>query len=317
MKAQSVGAEDNFFELGGDSLAVIQVQTAILKYGFEIGTQDFYALQTLASICARIDKKLETEEKPITEVERFALAQKNARVPLAGEDLRPADLSCVLLTGANGYLGAHVLSELAGLYNSRVYCIMRANNDEKALQKLRDSLVFYFGESGAERHLENVRVVCGDITQPAFGVPDDLRIEIVQNVRTVIHCAALTSHYGMSETFEKANVLGTEYVAGFCKEEKKPLLHVSTMSVSGTRVPRMPDRIFEFDEGSYHIGQDYSDNEYRKSKFLAEGILLKARGEGLDVRIFRVGNLTARSGRRDVSEGKGQQCLCQPFKICI
>lgn len=294
LNVAAVGPEDNFFEMGGDSLAVIQVQTAILKYGFEIGTQDFYELQTLEAICAHIENKQDLKQKPTTDIERFALAQKNVPVPFAGSDLRPADLCCVLLTGANGFLGAHILGELAALYNSFVYCIIRANNGEEAQKKLQDSLEFYFGSAEAKKILGSVRVVRGDITRPSFGVSEDLQNEIAQNVRTVIHCAAMTSHYGMSEDFEKTNVLGAKNVAGFCLKESKQLLHVSTMSVSGMHVPKEAGKTFIFDETSYYIGQDYTDNEYRKSKFLAEGIMMQAQKEGLGVRIFRVGNLTAR-----------------------
>ena len=301
LKATSIGPKDNFFELGGDSLAVIQVQTAIFKYGFEIGTQDFYELQTLEAVCARIDKKLEVDKKPITDIERFALSLKNVRIPLTDAESRPAGLSCVLLTGANGYLGAHVLAELSGLYNSHVYCIMRANNAEEALRKLENSLVFYFGEGGAEKRLENVQVLCGDIALPGMGIDKALRDELAGRVETVIHCAALTSHYGMSEAFERTNVIGTENVADFCLKERKKMLHVSTMSVAGDRLDGNPAATVDFDETAYYIGQEYDDNEYKKSKFLAEGMLLRMRKEGLSVRIFRVGNLTPR-----LSDGRYQ-----------
>lgn len=294
LKIQEVGPEDNFFYLGGDSLAVIQVQTAMLKYGFEIGTQDFYELQTLRAVCAHIDHQTKTEQKPMTGAERFALTQRDVPLPLAGPDMQPADLGCVLLTGANGFLGAHLLYELVSLYNSHVYCIMRADYAEKAIEKLHKSLVFYFGEEEAKKLSENCEILCGDITRDSLGLDVESKNKVARHLKTVIHCAALTSHYGMSEAFEKTNVAGTENVAGFCLKNKKQLLYVSTMSISGVRVPEEPGKTFLFDETCYYIGQEYSDNEYKKSKFLAEGILIRARKEGLKVRIFRAGNLTAR-----------------------
>jgi len=294
LRVQDIGPADNFFSLGGDSLAVIQVQTAILKFGFEIGTQDFYELQTLQAICDNIDNKIRSKAKTVSRIEKFALLEKNKPAPYFAPDARPADLSCVLLTGANGFLGAHILSELAFLYNSSVYCIMRADCDEEAREKLRISLSFYFGPDGAQKLLENVRVVRGNIALARLGIAEEAEREIAREVKTVIHCAALTSHYGMSEEFERTNVIGTENVADFCLNENKLLLHISTMSVAGSRVANDSDRIFKFDENCYYIGQEYADNEYRKSKFLAEAVVLKAQKEGLAARIFRAGNLTAR-----------------------
>lgn len=301
LKIQDVGLEDNFFHLGGDSLAVIQVQIAILKFKFEINTQDFYELQTLAAICDHIDRKLDAKGSALSDYELYARAQKGIPVPKSSADSPPADLGCVLLTGANGYLGAHILAELVDLYQSHVYCIIRENNLEKCINKLRNSLVFYFGENKAEEYLKNVLVVCGDIARSDLGIPKDTRIQMEESVATVIHCAAFTNHYGMPELFEKTNIQGTTHITEFCLKAKKPLLHVSTMSVSGTHVPEEPAGKFVFDDTCWYIGQEYDGNEYRKSKFLAEGIVLKAREKGLDIRIYRVGNLTARE-----SDGKFQ-----------
>jgi amino acid adenylation domain-containing protein/thioester reductase-like protein len=294
LKVQSVGPADNFFHLGGDSLAVIQVQAAIWKYGFEIGTQDFYEMQTLESICEHIDSKHSLKQAAPSKYDIYASSKKGIPLTPRSADCQPADLSCTLLTGANGFLGAHVLSELVGLYQSRVYCIIRADNDENARQKLKDSLVFYFGKDAAEKILKNVQAVSGEICSPNLGMPDGRSAEIAADIKTVIHCAAITSHYGMPEKFEEINVLGTKYIVEFCLRESKPLLHVSTMSVSGKYV-REDAKTFVFDETCYYIGQEYGSNEYVKSKFFAEGIVHKAREEGLDARIFRAGNLTART----------------------
>ena len=51
----------------------------------------------------------------------------------------------------------------------------------------------------------------------------------------------------------------------------------------------------EFTENDYDIGQIWEDNIYIKSKFLAEGQVLKAAQEGLNAKIFRLGRLVGRA----------------------
>ena len=52
-----IGPDDDFFELGGDSLAVINVQAALLQYGWTVSTKDFYDEKTLRRICRCINTK--------------------------------------------------------------------------------------------------------------------------------------------------------------------------------------------------------------------------------------------------------------------
>ena len=56
-----------------------------------------------------------------------------------------------------------------------------------------------------------------------------------------------------------------------------------------------------FTEKDYYVGQKIADNEYRRSKFEAEGLVLEAVEKGLNARVFRVGTLTGR-----YSDGKFQ-----------
>ena len=53
----------------------------------------------------------------------------------------------VLLTGATGYLGIHILNELLSRYEGRIWCPIRAENDEKALNRLTSMYFYYFGRT--------------------------------------------------------------------------------------------------------------------------------------------------------------------------
>lgn len=287
LKVSGVAPEDSFFALGGDSLSVIKVQAAIFQYGWVIRTQDFYDFQTLREICRRLN----TEEP--AKGRKRAGAKRRGQIP-AYTHLSPVDPRTVLLTGATGYLGAHILRELAD-GRRKVYCLVRGESEEAAKRRLRSRLCFYFGEVMAAAIWKSVLVVNGSIYEEFLGLGAQRYEDLCARVDTVVHCAALTDHIGEAELFHRANVLGTRRMVECARKADAALLHISTVSVSGTQYVRDRQRTGEYTERMYDVGQNYEENEYAKSKFLAEGIVLDAMDAGVNGRIFRVGVLTGRS----------------------
>lgn len=279
LKISAVQPGDSFFALGGDSLGVIKVQAALLQYGWTIRTQDFYEYQTLRGVCSRLNTA-----KTVRKTENEKVYIKEYR------HITPPDMKNILITGATGYLGAHILAELIEKGESKICCLVRGKSHKECTARLREVLVFYFGSS-AQKMMANVQIVQGDITQHHLGIAVHQYNELME-IDTVFHCAAVTDHIGYSTVFQQINVEGTRNIVEFVKDAKAVLLHVSTVSVSGTQYRDDPMRRGEFHENYFDIGQNYEDNEYVKSKFLSEEIVLKAIEQGLNARIFRVGVLT-------------------------
>ncbi len=207
------------------------------------------------------------------------------------EHLKEMKLKSIFITGATGYLGAYILERLADLQNARIYCLVRGRSDKECRQRLRQVLTYYFGIETCAYIFGRVSVIMGDISVVGLGIEPDIYAKL-KKIDTVIHCAALTDHIGHSDDFQRINIDGTHHVVGFAQKMKASLLHISTISVSGTHYTHAPENKGKFSESCYFIGQNYEDNEYTKSKFLAEGIVLDAVSKGLNARIMRVGNLT-------------------------
>ncbi|NLT96682.1 MAG: amino acid adenylation domain-containing protein [Christensenellaceae bacterium] len=285
----NIGPECNFFELGGDSLGVIKVQAAILQYGWSISTRTFYEKQTLRGVCASLNTG-GAASAPAAE----NAAKRTAAVP-DYPHLKPPKMKNILLTGATGYLGALLAAELLKLPDVRLHCLVRAQNDAAAMRRFYDVRAYYFGLAAAPD--SRISVLCGDIAQEGFGLGPRAR-RALEGVDTVIHCAALTDHVGHADMFDRVNVDGTKHAIALAKELDAALLHISTTSVAGTALADGSGEHSVFDEMSYDIGQNYADNDYVRSKFLAEGHVLDAMAGGLNARIFRVGNLTATTDGR-------------------
>ncbi|MHC1695197.1 MAG: amino acid adenylation domain-containing protein [Eubacteriales bacterium] len=280
LKVKNISVNDNFFDLGGDSLSVIKVQAAMYARGLSVNTRDFYALRTLGRISGACGRK--ESDTVIIPMQKKTVSDK-PHVAIK--------LNKVLLTGATGYAGAHILAELVDNYDSEVYCLVRGIDYVNAQNALYNTLCFYFGNK-ADKYMKRVLILNGDISIPGLGINESE--DKLSDISCLIHSAALTSHVGSASDFEKINIKGTINIADFCKKLEIPLLYISTMSVSGTHHLCAEAENIMFDESCYYIGQNYDSNDYVKSKFLAEGILLDEAEEGLDVLIFRAGNLTSR-----------------------
>lgn len=267
-----VGILDDFFDLGGDSLSAFEL-AAILG----INAQELYEYPTVESLAKYLDKNnhFESEDEKV-DVNSLILKDTNENYK--------GSYNCVFLTGATGFLGAHILREL--LKNKvKVVCLVR--NEER----LRQTLGSYFPK---EYKYFNYKVVKGDIEVPHFGLNDKEYAILVDKVDTVIHTAANVHHAGHYEDFERTNVQGTKNVIDFCNDAGATLHYTSTASVSGVGTVAIPKTDKIFDEFVLDIGQKYVQNVYIHSKYKAEEAVLQAREKGLKANIYRIGNLTWR-----------------------
>ena len=277
----NIGIKDDFFDIGGYSLAAFEAAAII-----GVQAQEIYENPTaemLEKALIAMKQRAEEEESHINVNE---LIKHNSSMLLNNE------VKYVLLTGATGFLGSHILRELLRR-ELHVICLVRDKD------KLKKSLQYYFPK---EYEYFRYKVKIGDIEKPKLGLSDDEYATLTHKVDMVIHTAANVSHAGHYADLERTNVMGTQNVIDFCRASGAILQHTSTASVhgSGTVEQRNPDATF--DEFSLDIGQNHTQNVYIHSKYKAEEIVLLAREEGLKANIFRIGNLTWR-----VSDGKFQK----------
>lgn len=277
---RNIGIKDNFFELGGDSLTALEM-AAVLG----IQAQDIYEYPTVEALeqAMLMDEQAATEEDY---VDVNALIQNNSNLVY---DTEP---KYILLTGATGFLGAHILRELLRR-KINVVCLVR--NEER----LRPTLKNYFPK---EYEYFSYKVVKGDIEEAHFGLSDEEYNTLAQRVDMVIHTAANVHHAGYYSDFERTNVIGTQNVIDFCRDADAVLQHTSTASVNGGGTVSQTNPDASFNEFKLDIGQNYVQNVYIHSKFKAEERVLLAREQGLKANIFRIGNLTWR-----MSDGKFQR----------
>ena len=291
-----VGITDDFFDLGGDSLKAIEFVSKAHSEGIYFNLQNIFDYPTVQKLCDYIEsgdkQDFSFADVDFTEVNRILAKNilENMTVP------QKTEVGNILLAGATGFLGIHILADFLDHDTGTAYCLVRGKDKVTSTQRLNELLSFYFGDTYS--NLNRIEVVCADLQKDKFGLSDEDYIALFDKIDTVINCAASVKHYGSYKYFYEANVETTKRLIEFCKAANAKLIHTSTLSVSGNSFGDDFDGYISetekhFYESSLYVGQPL-ENVYARSKFEAEKAVLDAMAEGLQANIMRMGNLTNR-----------------------
>ncbi|MGN0621073.1 MAG: amino acid adenylation domain-containing protein [Porcipelethomonas sp.] len=312
---EQVGVTDDFFELGGDSLKAIEYIAKAHNLGIEIALQNIFDYPTVRELCDFLNNGAEKIARYT--VSDFQKYQEILNRNVIDDNFVPQkkSLGNVLLTGATGFLGAHILDNLMRNEADKIYCLVRSNSEDDRRGRIKETLQYYFGNKYDDEMGRRIIPVVGDITI------SDLSDEIPYDVQTVIHTAATVKHYGSYQYFYDVNVQGTKNVVNFAKRVNAKMIHISTLSVSGNSLAdefsiyRSKEEK-NFYETSLFIGQPL-ENVYIRSKFEAEMEVLNAILEGLDAKIVRVGNLTNRLSDSKFQPNYESNAFLTRFKAAV
>ena len=292
LNIKRIGIEDDFFDLGGDSLKAIEFVSKAHVNGVYFTLQDVFDYPTVKSLCEFMtikDKQHNTYNKA-----DFAEIHKMLESNL-DDDFVPekSDMGDILVTGATGFLGIHIVSEYLESENGKVYCLVRGKDIEESISRFKKLLDYYFDGKYADLIGNRIVVFCGDVEK------ENLGLEMIPDVSMVINTAASVKHYGSYKYFYDINVGGAINSMNVANSANARFIQVSTLSVSGNSMVDIFGAIRSeesktFSENDLYIEQQL-DNVYIRSKFEAEYAILKEMLNGLKANIIRVGNLTNRA----------------------
>ena len=294
-KKEVTNINETFISMGLDSLGIIQVQTELLSNNINITTHYFYKYPTIKKLAKKIDAKTNNYTEQNSQIpEQFKHHADEVLNNISTIDVNENVLGNVLLTGATGFIGMHILFELIHTTENKIYCLVRGNDYEFRLNKLKSNYKYYFNED-ITPYIENrVFIVGGDISYINLKLEYDDYDFLKKNISTIINAAAIVKHYGQFEDFEKNNIEGTKNIVDFAYENNIKLMHLSSISVSGNYLVKQNNRNVDFSENDLYIGQHYQDNNYVYSKMEAEKLILKYMEKGLTAKILRIGIASGR-----------------------
>lgn len=291
LKIDKISADANFFEIGGTSLTASIIAMRAKDKGYRIVYADIFKAQTPTELAilatgSASDKKDSKEKDEISDYDYRKLNMSNNTDNMLTQIVR-GDIGNIMITGAMGFLGIHVLREYLLNYDGTAYCMVRGKNCERRLK----SLYFYYFSEMPDEYFGSgrLKIIVGDITdEETLKTAEDLPFD------TLINCAAIVKHFVKDDSLLKTNYGGVKNLIKLCQRKGVRLIQTSTVSIAGEGLDGTPapDRLLH--ENELYFGQRL-DNAYIYSKFLAERAVLEAIPEGLDGKIVRLGNLMGRS----------------------
>lgn len=210
--------------------------------------------------------------------------------PPAAAPAVPARPRHLLLTGATGFLGAHLLDELLRRTEATVHCLVRCADSDEGLRRIRANYERYLrwpAEADAR-----ITVVPGDLEKPLLGLEEQTFDALGELLDGIYNNGARVNFSYTYDQLRPANLVGTEEILRLaCRGRLTPVHHVSTYGIWG--IP---------DDGRTVIGEDDSIADagrlvtgYVQTKWAAERLVELGRDRGIPIDLYRPGRVLGNS----------------------
>ncbi|KAJ7627520.1 alpha-aminoadipate reductase Lys1p [Mycena polygramma] len=325
-----IPSDESFFDLGGHSILATRLIFEIRKvFVIDAPLGLVFDRPTIAGLVDAVDS-LRNADLGLSYKQSTAPASTNLlAVPGAsqaqaaptleyGDDLEkllphlqdsypelPADFNekplTVFLTGATGFLGAFVLSDLLAR-NARVrkvLCLVRAPNAEDGLERLKAGSTDRGVWDDEWVKSGRVEVVTGDLGVEFFGMGEGGWARIAEEADAVIHNGALVHWVYPYDKLRNANVLATLTAIDLAATGKQKLIVFvsSTSAVDSEHYVQLSDSLAG-GHSKYNGVPESDDLEgarsslktgYGQTKWVSEKLLFEAGRRGLRGHILRPG----------------------------
>jgi len=308
-QVDAISLTDSFFQLGAGSLQLAQFVLNIEKvFQIRVPLNVLLDLPYIAIIAEYIDSKGEKYTR------QSSIQYTIRRDILLPEDIIPPkkiseNVTNILLTGSDSFLGAHILKELLIKTNKKIYCVLKAEKNKPPFASLLENLEKYKIDITLDP--ERVIAIAGDLGFHKLGISSEKYDELAEKIGRIYHFGADVNHLTAYDNMRNSNVLGTLEIIKFATHKtKKSIFTISTfLAVSTT------------DTMGNYIEDFLTDNEpfnliggYALSKWVSERLLTQIMYRGLPVIIFRLGCI---SGQSETGMSHTDDAFLYLIKGCI
>lgn len=331
-ETETLGIDDAFFDLGGDSVKAIKIYSK-LREKYAISVRDLFENQTIRSLAEVMANKQTSGDFVSTQINEIrAMYKESLKMPeivfdrqayidnvLASMDDKlkapPKSYSKILLTGATGYLGTHVLYELLTNTDADIYAIIRGQDVSSAAERLKNKLIFYKNEDLYSRYSTRIHIINGDLTKNRLGMIDS-DYESLYEADCIIHTAAKVTHFSSYDNMYAQNVATVANVLELAKAGgNTPIYHISSSQVSTGELDDSSRQVI-CGETDNITGQKFHDF-YSQTKYEAEQVLFEGREQGVPVTMIRLGNVVFQSGTGKFQENMQDNAFYSLLRVML
>lgn len=283
LQIEEVGINENFFALGGNSLSMtIAAMHIRKKFDENIPLRMFLENPTIAHLANLLGEQREQSSSSFEEI-----SLPSSITPQYNQ-ISPSIITHVLLTGATGFLGAHLLSDLLENSKANIFCLVRAKDRKEAENRLLQNLYRYFPKF--ELPKDRVIALPGDLSRPSLGLNDQDYQLISQKSEIIYHCGASVHHVYDYKTLMAPNVLSViEMLKLAINDPLKKVVYISTLSIAEEKLGEIQEEFITEDPPLTLTGG------YEQTKWMAEKLLAEASKRGIPVQIFRPSTIIGHS----------------------
>ncbi|KAK4062439.1 hypothetical protein Trihar35433_9260 [Trichoderma harzianum] len=258
LDAAVVHTNISFLQYGGDSLSAIALSKALrTELSLSIQVPQLLRRETTIQHLATLvesHKNGQIVDGPqmdiSTSLGAWVTRLGSTSINLPSADSLGSRGSQVLLTGATGYLGTHILGELFNNHQLRkIIILVRAANIDIARERVRKVAVTagWWKESAFSR----IEVWLGDLAEPRLGLQEE-KWAMMANIDIIIHNGAVVNYSASYDALERANVVSTFHLLEAALQSQ----HLRTFIVIS---------------GGIKQGMHQSDEEYLRTLNESEG----------------------------------------------
>ncbi|MBP4046941.1 thioester reductase domain-containing protein [Chromobacterium violaceum] len=199
----------------------------------------------------------------------------------------------VLLTGATGFIGAHLLNELVSSSDvGTIYVACRKIDWSKPRQRILDAFKKFSIYANADlAEIDKIKMIDGDITQKNLGLSVEDYQQLCENVDVIHHIAARVNHIRPYDVLKGANVDSVADLLEMARTGRSKVVNFVSTLGSAVRVDADGKYVEDFPEEE----RLNSDMGYLLSKWEAEKLVGDFHRSGGKGNIFRLGYISGHS----------------------
>ncbi|MBQ4810066.1 amino acid adenylation domain-containing protein [Pseudoalteromonas luteoviolacea] len=293
----------------------LDLECDLYEYGFDSISllKTFQQLKEVLDIDLQADafKNMNTIQSFIDDIERLHLTQHsdsvNAEVQQKPDFILDAGFSptkqtnmlehafegnveSVLLTGATGFLGSHILHQLLTETNATIFCLVRAKSLKQAQQRIEQSAQSY------QLDIDMSRIVpmLGDMEQPQLGLSNANWQTLCAQVQHIVHTASYVNHIQPYFAFKKS-VAGTNQLLTIATTEKLKMIHFVSSTTASTQIKNSHFSVNPVEDFINIEDAELICSGYGQSKWVQEENIRQAAAVGVPYTIYRFAQISGSS----------------------